>query len=529
MKKRSVVTLGSVLLLVGLLAAVLLGVTPGDDQVQANQEETSDTGAATSAALESGEQILVWTAPAHVPGEQRVSEEGQIAYITAEEGLRPLTDVLQQSGRVEPCGPIPNSPGNEHFALYMGVEAGVISSLYMISGNNPPVLVDDSFQLLTCVGGNGIFEYRAEGSQMVYLDYERQFQVDFADGQLRVLTTNDFTEAFSLDDTVAFDAHADGVDFVRFFTNQFNEADEVAIGRWDGESDREFDAFFAEENCKFTNASVANGPQGNTWVGLVQNCSGQSTWTLYRISPGDEGSRVVLTQEAGGAFGTTVQTNQLVFSPDGETLYYTLPDGFTLFTAALYAYDLAGGESTTIANGGLVMPTLATPVNAMAQRSADGRYWAFVQRAGGDENSLFVVDLDEPGSPPVTARAGSSGDTISFMEWADTVPRLGFVAGGRQGADNSFFLLDMTAEAPSPERIARGNFARWAMMAPDGEEVAITEYQIQPEGVRGPDYLNLQVLDLATTDSALLYEGGMAQDNQVVDVSFAVPLRWISQ
>ncbi len=477
------------------------------------------------ARVDENDQILTWNAPAVEPQQHAADNVGELTFINGAGAITKLADGLAQSSRIEACGPNALSPDGRHLALYMGTEGGIVSSLYLITDGNEPVLVDDAFQPVSCMGGNGILSFSPDSSRLVYIRYERNFAVEFADGILQVIDPNDFSELFSSRNTVAFEQNADGVAFVNFFTNDRGEADEAALTWWNGDVDRELTAHLAEENCKYVSAHVSIAPDGMIWLSLAGRCPGESTMMrVYRVNPADRSEEMLFEVESGGLFSTTSQTNSLHFSPDGNTVLYTVPDGITTSTASLHAYDVATGNSTVLVRQSAVVPSMQLPANAPLTISPDGAWMAVaVTSVNQADNSLRVYNVNDP-SQVVEFEAGGSGDVISWMQFTPDSRRLVFVAGGPGGKDNSLQFLDLGTDRPL--RIRRGTYSRWATLSPNGAEVAIAEYQIQEEGVRGPDYLNLVVVGVDSSETTTLFTGGEVVDDEVTNVQFAVPLHW---
>lgn len=476
------------------------------------------------------DRILVWHAPAEAPGSQAADRVGQLAFINHTGEIQPLADVLQQSSKVVACGPDAVSPDGRRYALFQGVDNGRVASLYMMTDNDVPVLVDDTFSSLACVGGDGLFRYSPDNSKIGYVDYEFKANVDFGDGYLRIRAIDEgFTEQYSLRNVVTFDfIDNDRVGFVQFFTNQFNEADEVAITVWDGNTEREIVSYLAEERCRYTGSRMAAGPDDNLYVSLLKNCGQGADLELIRIDLDSASAESLFTVDPPGGFYPFSQTNNIFFSPDGDTLFYTLPDGVRNNSVSLVAYDLASGTSSTVIERQVEMPNQGGTFMPPAQISADGRWFVSVVTAPNlRNNSIYAVDLNDPATPPVVMPAGNDEDTVLFLGISPNSKFIVFVAGGDKGRDNSLFHYELGSGATSADRVKRGVFSPWAVISPGGTEVAILEYQIQEEGIRGVDYLNLVNIDLEGGATTTLFEGGTVENNQVINVQFAAPLRWV--
>lgn len=477
-----------------------------------------------AARADANDRILVWVADASRPGEQRADAVGDLGYMDGLGTFTKIGPVLPQSGRVEVCGPHGISNDGRHMALYQGIEGGVVSSLYLVTDGGEPQLVTDRFQPVGCVGSNGIFEFSGDGSRMVFIEFERQFQYDFADGLLKVVTTDGFTELLSVRNVVAFDQTSNGVAFVSFFTNDRKEADEVAVTLWDGNTDRELFSELAGDDCRYMGARVQEGNDGNLWMGLAERCSGATNLKFIRIDPATRSGETVFSVESGGRFSSYAESNRFFLTPDGSTLVYTLPDGITDETVSINAYDLTAQESRVLVEKGAIVGYLSNPANAGLTVGSDGNFLAFVTRSVNNrEFTLNLWNLNDLSAPVLSERSGGEDDIIPFMALSRDGKRLVYVAGG---LDNSIFTLDLTNPAAGPERVRRGTFGKWAALSPSGEELAIVEFQIQEEGIRGPDFLNTQIVNLVTAEVTTIYTGGRVEGDEVVDYSFAVPVYW---
>ncbi|PJF39664.1 MAG: hypothetical protein CUN55_13825 [Phototrophicales bacterium] len=478
--------------------------------------------------VDDNSRILVWNANnAATPAQVTRDNPGQLAFINGSGTLTPISDVLAGSSRVELCGPNAVSPNGRFVAIYEGIVGGVSSSLYVMVDGEAPVLVNDQFQPIGCVGGNGILDFAPDSSYMTFIEYERDFNVGFADGMLRIVSTEDFSELFSERLVVAFEQAADGVAFVRFFQDDRSEADEVAILFWDGNTDRELTSFFAEEGCRYLNANIKTAPDGQLWLGLVSRCTGNSTQNVYRINPQTRSVELIFSVKSGGAFPQSSEANRFWFSADGNTLFYTIPDGFTLETVSLNAYDITTGESRTLIERQVVIPGVngSDTGNQPTRISPDGRWLiAVVTDPDGSQTRMNFYDLQNPTAEPVVIAAGGRDDIITYMDFTPDGNKLVYVSGG---LDNSLYTIDLTADTLNPLRVRRGNFSGFAAISPDSKEIAIAEFQILEDGVRGPDYLNLVVIDLETSAETNLFTGGEVIDDQAQNLKFAVPVYWL--
>lgn len=508
-------------LTVGLVLTIGLSIAP------ISHADNAPLSGNSTVRVDDSSQILVWTAEAAAPGQVASDNPGRLAYINGSGTLTPLADVLAGSSRVQVCGPNAVSPDGRFVAIYEGIVGGVTSSLYVMTDGGAPVQVNDQFQPIGCIGGNGILNFAPDSSYMTFIEYERDFNVGFADGVLRIVSTSDFSELFSERTVVAFEQAADGVAFVRFFTDDRSEADEVAVTFWDGNTDRELTSFFAEEGCRYLNANIKTAPDGQLWLGLVSRCAGNSTQNVYRINPQTRSVELIFSQESRGAFPQSTEANRFWFSTDGNTLFYTIPDGFTLETVSLNAYDIATGESRELIPRQVVIPGVdgSDTGNEPTRVSPDGRWLVVVVTdPDGKQSRLNFFDLQNPTAEPIVIAAGGRDDIFRYMDFTPDGTKLVYVSGGY---DNSLFFIDLTSDPLTPLRIRRGNYSGYAMISPDSTEIAIAEFQVLEDGIRGPDFLNLKVVNIDTSDETTLFTGGEIIDEQAQNLEFAIPIYWL--
>jgi len=493
-------------------------------------------GALSSAAanLNDGDRLLVWTAPAEAPQQQFADLVGDLAYIESDGAVNTIAPVLLQSSLVELCTMNALSPDGRHLAVYQGTEGGIVASLFMMTDGSTPMLVDDSFNLLACRGGSGTLTYSEDSSRIAYIDYERTNQVDFADGYLRVVNTAELTEEFSDREVTSFALAGDVLTYARFFTDTFNEADELAIIQYDlaSGSEREIATYFVQDDeiCRFLNAKLAEN-NGDVYLSLVERCDNQQAnqMTVYRIPADGSEPAALFSEESRAQFAPFSETNNMIFANDGVTMLYTLPDGITNNTVALYGYNLDSGEKTTIIENNIVVPTFSgTGNNATWQISRDGRWLAAVLNAPNFDArvSLRIVSLDDPSAPLVGFDNRSQEDQLPVFTFNANNDAVIFVGGGVNGDDNSLFLLPIQ-EGAEAQRILRGNFARWAAASPVQTELAIMEYNILEDGIRGQDWLDTVIIDLETAEKTTVFVGGEIIDDEATNYRFAQPLLWV--
>ncbi len=516
------------LILLGLAAALVVASGAFKSNSVSASENTPKVEKKAAAVIGAGDQLLVWTAPAVLPNTQAANATGDIALVDSTGSIVPVVKVPDGANRVIACGSNALSPDSRHFAFFAGVDSNQGGQLYIMTDGGTPTPVD-TIQYLGCRGGNGRFDYSPDSTRFAYIAYESNArQSEFADGRLKVANISDYSVLFEEDDVVAFDIADSGVGYVQFFTNERNEADEVAIGFWDGTSAREITALTVGEGCRYTSGYVKVGPTGHLWTVIRELCRDANKWLLYDVNPEDRSVLVALEQEPRGASVQFAETSNIIFSPDGATMFYTLPDGVAANSVALYAAPVTDfAASRVVIEGQARTGNYSGGVSPDPMISPDGNWLAMVADDGNNNFTLHVVNLASPDAAPLVVEAGSRGDAITFMQFSADSTRLVYTAGGVDGADNSLFYLELASG--SAVRIQRGNYTGFAALSPAGDEVAILNYQIQAEGIRGPDFVNLEVVNVNTGESTTLITGGEVIDGEVQNTVFAAPFLWLKQ
>jgi len=473
-----------------------------------------------------GDQLLVWTAPAAGPGQHTASAPGQLAFMDGTGASEPITDVPQGAWWVKACGDTPTSPDGQIFAFFMGGDSG---KLYVMKGASSPTPLAD-VSALACTGG-GTFRYSPNSARMAYIAYEPGAQQsEFADGFLKVYNTADWAEQYTYENVTAFDMNNDSVAFVSFFTNDKNEADEAAVIVWNGNAELEVATLNpTAEDCKFTSASIAILPDSKLLLVMGHRCTSGDTrtsWQLYSVDPSSRSATLAASDFQTGQFASFARTNSIYLSPDGARAYITIPDGVTANTVGIKTVSLADLSLTDSLDRLAVMPTYSGGKNAFPRRSPDGRWLAFVVTSPSDENEVQIWNLADPSVPPIVVEAGSSGDTISAMEFTRDSSRLIVVAGGSDSANNS--LIGVELSTASDFRIARGRFGAGLAVSPDNSEVALIDWQVV-EDPKEPPYANTVIVNIGSSEMATVFTGAEIVDGKVTNQNFVSPLTWVKR
>ncbi|HLV35910.1 MAG TPA: hypothetical protein VKY59_12375 [Spirillospora sp.] len=500
-----------------IMAALLLVLTLFAGTAQVMPQDSTPAPSQT--------RVLVWLEDGPGPQQSSPSVAGELGLLDDSGAFMKLLDVPAQTSRVQACGDQAISPDGSLFAFYVGLDSG---TLYLMNGSDAPVTLDE-VSALTCLGG-GTFQFSPDGSRLAYIAYRDQATTrEFADGFMHVIRTDDLSEELVYENVTAFDVTGDGVAFVSFFTNDRNEADEAAVFWWNGSAEREVATLRPDENCRYTSASITTAPDGRLLLVMGHRCRSGDTrtsWQLYRVDVETRSATLAAGEFQTGQFAPFARTNQIEMLPDGEAAFFLVPDGITANTVGIMAVNLADLSTTELIQQQVVYPTFSGASNAYPTVSPDGRWLAVVVTSPNNDNTLNVIDLTSPDTPPITVSAGSRGDVISSMAFSPDSQRLIFIAGSAstgRNADNSLVALDLTTG--SDFRIKRGRFAPGLAVAPDGRAVVAMDYQILRDE-RQPPYLNLVEIDVQTSETVLLFEGADIVNGEVTNQRFALPLGW---
>lgn len=476
--------------------------------------------------IQEDEKLLVWVAEAQRPGRQTAQNPGELLWIDSQGNFESFMALPPQTTHVTTCGRTSSlSPDGQSLAFYVGADVG---TLHILKGTDSLFVVDTDFHAMGCTG-NGTFEFFADSSQFAYIDYfPGTLDGSFGEGTLRIYNNTTFQQVRQFDLATAFDVEGTNLTYARFFTNDRGEAVEAAIVLWDGETDQEVATLFSETDCVFNNANVKLLPDGNVVAIMGHRCSTGDTrtnWQLYVISPENRTATQITQNAQVGRFFAFSRTNSLFASPDGNTIYFTIPDGITNHTVALMNVDMNSMGMTPILNQNTIMPRYSNNPFAAENHptiySSDGTWLGAVQNTADNEATLALVDLAQPGLPPIEISAGSRGDQIIELEFTPENDRVVYVAGGDNGDDNSLWGVDLITG--NNFRIRRGKYG-WGVISPDGGRIAVMNW-VPTENNR-PPYATLVIVDIESAQETLLFNGGEVVNGDLTGVRFALPITW---
>ncbi|MDZ4768915.1 MAG: hypothetical protein SGJ24_07290 [Chloroflexota bacterium] len=471
--------------------------------------------ATTAPVTAASNDILLGGVLAWIGGRDAVNTSGrmaQIALIGSDGTVSTLFETPDTGRPARACGERATSPDGDLFAFYVGADRG---TLYMMRGATAPIVVRE-VEYLACLG-MGTFRYSADGGRFAFIDYTPgAARDDFADGTMRLYDSTSLAQVVTFEDVIAFDLGTSDALFVRFYANEQGVADEAAVLLWDGSTERELATLLpTEDGCRFTSAQIVRG--GEPLIIMGQRCTRGDTrthWQLYDLNIEDGAVNLIQSDAQPGAFLTFARTNTLIASPDGETVYFTVPDGVAANTVAVAAINRADNTITIPVARQAVMPSFSGTTNATPRFSPDGRWLITVVTSPDADNQLVALELDAPDRAPLTLAAGTRGDSIPAFDIGLFSDRAYLIAGG---ADNALFDFDLNSGAS--RRIARGRYVE--SLIASGDRIAVLERRQEESPVR--EFLDLVLVEIDDGAKRTIFEG---QPIPGGGSTIAVPLAW---
>jgi Tol biopolymer transport system component len=505
-----------------------------EDTPEATTEVTDEpTAEATAEPIPLGDdKILAWVAPAVAPGRQSADSPGDLVFFDTDGNRDEVLSLPNALNRVIPCGADATSPDNAHFVLLAGSPEE--ARLYLMQGaSSDLVTVAGGVHPSACTGDN--FQWSPDGSRYAYLNLGAGVAAEASPrGFLTIFDAANHTELTREDSVAGFDLTDDGAALLSFFYNDQDEATEVAVSLWDGSSTREIATLNADEDnsCYYNSGSIIALPDERLAALMGYRCdTGGTQWQLYYIDPDAQTASQVASDSSPGGFFPFTANNSLFVAPDGEAVFFTVPDGISNQTVSILSADLGDNPAvnTIIERDALMASSSDLPydnqsvsnANQAARLSPDGRWLAVVANTPDNDATLYVIDMNAPELPPIEVDAGDRGDSISEMLFTPDSSRLLYVAGGDRGANNSLFTLDLATGSES--RVIRGRFGQ-GVLAPDGQTMALMQWILYADDE--DPYLSLIQVDVGAALEMTLFEGGEVTDGELVNQQFAYPLAW---
>lgn len=438
---------------------------------------------------------------------------GQVALITADGTISTLIDAPNIATPARACGERPAA--GDLFAFFVGGERG---TLYIMRGANAPVAIAET-DYLACLG-MGTFAWSPNAGRFAFIDYPAgATRAEYTAGTLRAYASTDFAPIAAVPDVSAFALGLNDALLLRFYPSARGIAEEAAVLLWEDGADapREIATLLPTEGgCRFTSGQIVRA-DGDALLIMGQRCTRGDTatrWQLYTVGLGDGAASLVRSDAQPGAFVTFARNNALFPSPDGRTVYFSVPDGVAAFTVALAAINRADFTISVPVARQAVFPNYSGTTNAAPRFSPDGRWLGFVITSPDADNQIAALELNAPARPPVTVSAGGRGNLIPGFAFSPFSDRLYAIAGG---ADNA--LLDIDLNSGASRRIARGRFSGAVVANRDQIAVLDGRRESNPPG----EFLDLVLVSIADGSKRTIFRaealvGGASR--------IAVPLAW---
>jgi hypothetical protein len=520
------------LLIVVVIAAAAYGLgiigdsSGGDSEPQGTPAPTpipiiGQSGESVGMTVESS--LLLWVADGLSPAQLTPANPGKIVALYGDGTVTELLNLPAGITRLNACGERATSPDGRFFAFYAGGDTG---SLYFVDGVNAPSSLAE-VNALTCLG-MGTFLYSPDSQRLGYINYAADASSsEFPVGALVVADTVNPANQTTFENVTAFDLATGLVSFVSGFADSQGDVTEAGIFVWAGDGNpSEISTLFADNGCEFRSASLAFVTTEQLIVNLGQRCNGsRTTWALYSVDIDGRAAGLELSGNAVGSYFAASRPNTVIVAPDGETAYFTYPDGLAQNTVTLRAISLTDMEASDTLAANAIMPRFVAgrpfdvTANARPVISPDERWFAIVTNNGNNEAAINILDLNMPELPPLTISAGNRGDTISSMAFTADSAQLLFVSGGNDGGNNSLFTVNLATSIDS--RVVRGRFDMPLVVASDNAVAAIPNWQSEPE-----NRLTLVGVNLLGNDSTILYDGATFDGDALINRRFVYPLSW---
>lgn len=476
-----------------------------------------------------GDHILVWMGPGNAAGQPTGGEATQLAFIFPSGEVQPVMEVPANTGRVIACGKRPTAQDGRYFAFYVGNDRG---ELYIMQDANTITPIDSDAHVLACEGGNGLFQFSPDGNRFGYIDYSGTPGGDSfpAEGFLRIGESSSGEVTVDFDGITGFTLTDSAAYFVAFFDNTDGEATEAAVFVWDGNVDREIATLFADEDCRFTNASVSPVRDNQIAVMMGHTCqrANVTEWRMFIVDAGNRQASLAMQDSPPSNYFWYGGANNIFTSPDGAMMFFTVPDGLAANSVSVSRASVGDSQPAVVIQNGVVTRrfgnTSYSEGNHPLVVSPNGRWLAMVSNTPNNDATLYVIDLQSPDLPPITRAAGDRGDVIRDMLFTPDSNRLLYVAGVANAGNNSVVALDL--ELDSDFRVRRGRFGDGAV-SPDGRFMAVQEWII-PDDDRDQPYLSLVTIEIDSSTPATLFVGAtINEEGRTTDQQFIYPLAWL--
>ena len=509
-----------ILLIIALAAAVYVYLQDRIPEVETNVDGEDIVNVMDPIPV-SG-QILVWQGDGIAPGQHNPREPGSFVRYTGTGKRDTLLPVPEGTTRIFPCSERATSSDGLNLVYYAGHDEGTLF-LYDRNGNLNKV---DDVGALTCLG-MGTFQYADDASRFGYIDFSRDANAqDTPVGTLVIRQTSDRSEQARFENATAFDLMSDALAYIGFFDD--NQQAAVFFRR--GENTIEVSTLPADNNCTYRASDIDIASENRLLVLLGQSCPGRgSSWAMHTVNVEQRSSTRIHSGPAVGNYFGNVRINALFVTPDGDTVYFTVPNGVSSDRADLYAVSISSDDEPQPLLRNVIMPELRIRLphdptrNAWPVLSPDRRWLTVATNSANNEAAVNLIDLTATDPIVVTLGATGRDNSISAMGFSQDASTLLFVSGGNSGADNALFAVNMTSQIE--ERVTRGRYANRLAVAPDGSAVALGEWQLLDEPV-SDRLMNLIRIDLAEHSTGVLRTGADVTATRLANRRFFYPLQW---
>ncbi len=512
-----------------ILTAVLLVACGGDngDDSGAIAEETLDPDTLPADPQVNVEgQMLVWIANGEFPGDQADDSPGRLLFVSGDGASKTTLRLPEGTDRVRACTDQASSPNGTYFAFYVGERDG---TLYMTDGGDEVESVAENVSAMACLG-MGTFQYSPDSTRLGYIDFAEDAFLDTtpaAVGTLSIRTSADREELLAQENVTGFDLSDDAAVMVGIFAEQ----QEVAVLQWTENIPQEISTLTASEDCEFAAADVTFANPSTAFVLTGESCSGINPinrWTLHNVNIEDRTTTRITEGETQGAYLGRARTNTVYASEDGQTIYFTFPNGDKTWIANMHAVTDAGAGEETLLVEDVSMPRFQpnTPYNLAANtepvRSVDRNWLAVTSEAFFGDAAVHIIDLNAAEPYTISSRLPNRNDTVSAMAFTQDSGSLLFVTGGNETDDNALRAIELPNG--TDRTITRGRFGTQMVVRADGNAVTLTDWQVITEPEAG-SYQNLIVIDLESNEESLVLEGAELTD-EIEQQRFFYPLNW---
>ncbi|GAB4329259.1 MAG: hypothetical protein Kow00117_15320 [Phototrophicales bacterium] len=450
----------------------------------------------------------------------------EIVYIAGDGEVIALdVDLPNRFAYAEPCSEQATSPDGRFFTFFAGsVQNG--GSLYMVQNADDPVEFAEGVSWRACLG-MGTFQYSPDSRQVGYINFDTVNDNTIPSGTLTIRRTNAIQNTtFTAEKVAAFALEDDRVVFVDVTTNGRAIIYQRPTG---GETQEIIQLYTDSPNCTFLGAhlSVVDDNTLLLILGQSNRCS-TNRWAAYRIDETIPSATRIISGNTGvpAAPGSQIAstTQTLVGLSSANSFYVFYPSGTQgRHTSNLQVVDRVRLDSPDVAASDMVMPSRGSTAASTPVVSLNRAYAAMVNQTADVDSTIYLFSLGNSTRDPIRIDGGSIGETISSMVFSADSRQFVYVSGGINGAENGLYrvTIDDAQSGVSGNRVERGNYAAPMVISPDGNYVALGQWQ----GSGNDRYVSLIAVELKNGEATELFEGRAIPSDRETE-RLAVPLSW---